>query len=75
MMRTKIDPSPVTDMSIAACPSMRPTIPRSACRFASAIRFGVISAWSVTVSSAIITKPPANSAATGLTWRYGSREC
>jgi hypothetical protein len=64
VMRATIAPSPVTDMSIAACPSMRPTSPRSACRFASAIRCCVMTPRSMTVSNATIIKPPANSAAT-----------
>src|SRR3984893_3822563 len=63
-MRARIDPSLLIDMSIAACPSMRPPSPRSTCRRASSTRQGVITARSMTVSSATIIKPPANSAAT-----------
>ena len=62
--RARIDPSPPTDMSIAACPSMRPANPRSACRFTSAIRSWVMTARNITVSRTIIISPPANSAAT-----------
>ena len=63
-VRARMDPSPPTDISIAACPSMRPNSPRSACCFASTIRCGVMTPRSITVSNATIIKPPANSAAT-----------
>ncbi len=50
-------------MSIAACPSMRPASPRSACARAASISFGRRTARSISTSSRIMIGPPTNSAA------------
>src|SRR5258707_3640247 len=49
---------PETDKSIAACPSMRPAIPRSACARACARSAGVITRRNSNTRSTIMTGPP-----------------
>ena len=61
MRRCQIDP-PLTDMSISACPSIRPAMPRSACRLASATISGRKKSRKSTTSKATMTGAPTASA-------------
>ena len=60
--RRRNGPSPATDMSIAACPSMEPAIPRSACSRASRSSPGFRNRRNSTASTTIMIGPPTNSA-------------
>src|SRR6266542_1350686 len=62
VIRDQMDPS-VTDMSMAAWPSITPTRPLSACCRAACTSGGFSSARNSSASSTIISGPPTNSAA------------
>src|SRR5438067_164325 len=56
-----MEPPSLTPMSISACPSIRPSRPRSACRRASSSIDGFRNRRSSTAISAIMIGPPTNS--------------
>ena len=57
------EPSPCTDMSMAACPSIEPAMPWSACTRASSMRRLRTNKRNSTASTTIMIGPPTNSAA------------
>src|SRR6202790_5109153 len=62
VMRCQRLPSPQTDISISAWPSIRPAMPLSACRLASSSRSRVRNRRNSTTNSATISGAPMNSA-------------